>query len=249
MDLGLEGKNAIVTGGSLGIGAAIALRLAEEGCNVAINYRRHDTEAKQVVREIEALGRKGLAVKADVSSYDDAQNMVRTVVEELGGLDILVCNAGINWDGVIWKMSEEQWDTVINVNLKGYFNYNKAAALVFKDQKSGKIVNISSINGLRGKFAQVNYSASKGGEIAMSKSLARELGKFNVNVNVVAPGMVMTDMATSIPPEFLTKAMDETALGRFASPGDCADLVAFLCSDRSRHITGEVIKIDGGQYM
>ena len=249
MDLGLEGKNAIVTGGSIGIGAAIALRLAEEGCSVAINYRRHDTEAKQVVRDIEATGRRGLAVKADVSSYDDAHNMVQAVVDEFGGLDIMVCNAGINWDGVIWKMSEEQWDTVINVNLKGYFNYNKAAALVFKDQKSGKIVNISSINGLRGKFAQVNYSASKGGEIAMSKSLARELGKFNVNVNVIAPGMVMTEMAESIPPEFLTKAMDETALGRFASAEECADLVAFLCSDRARHITGEVIKIDGGQYM
>jgi 3-oxoacyl-[acyl-carrier protein] reductase len=249
MDLGLNGKNAIVTGGSLGIGAAIARRLAQEGCNVAINYRRHDTEAKEVVREMEGMGRKGLAIQADVSSYDDAQNMVQTVVEELGSLDIMVCNAGINWDGVIWKMSEEQFDTVINVNLKGYFNYNKAAAMVFKDQKSGKIVNISSINGMRGKFAQVNYSASKGGEIAMSKSLARELGKFNVNVNVIAPGMVMTEMAESIPPEFLTKAMDETALGRFASADECADLVAFLCSDRARHITGEVIKIDGGQYM
>jgi len=249
MDLGLEGKNAIVTGGSVGIGAAIARRLAEEGCNVAINYRRHDTEAKEVVRSVEAMGRRGLSVKADVSSYADAQNMVQQVVAEFGSLDIMVCNAGINWDGVIWKMTEEQFDTVINVNLKGYFNYNKAAALVFKDQKSGKVVNISSINGLRGKFAQVNYSASKGGEIAMSKSLAKELGKFNVNVNVVAPGMVMTEMAESIPPEFLTKAMDETALGRFATSDECADLVAFLCSDRSRHITGEVIKIDGGQYM
>jgi len=249
MDLGLEGKNAIVTGGSLGIGAAIALTLAKEGCNVALNYRRHDAEAKAIVAEIEVMGRKGLAIQADVSSYDDAQKMVRTVVDELGRLDILVCNAGINWDGVIWKMSEEQWDTVISVNLKGYFNYNKAAAIVMKDQKYGKIVNISSINGLRGKFAQTNYAASKGGEIAMSKSLARELGKFNVNVNVVAPGMVMTDMAAGIPPEFLTKAMDETAVGRFATPEECADVVAFLCSDRSRHVTGEVIKVDGGQYM
>jgi len=249
MDLGLEGKNAIVTGGSLGIGSAIALTLAREGCNVAINYRRHDAEAKEVVRQVEELGRRGLAIKADVASYDDAQNMVQTVVKEFGRLDIMVCNAGINWDGVIWKMTEQQWDTVINVNLKGYFNYNKAAAIAFKDQKGGKIVNISSINGMRGKFAQVNYSASKGGEIAMSKSLARELGKFNVNVNVVAPGMVMTEMAENIPPEFLTKAMDETALGRFATSEECADLVAFLCSDRSRHITGEVIKIDGGQYM
>ena len=249
MDLGMEGKNAIVTGGSLGIGASIALTLAREGCNVALNYRRHDAEAKAIVAEIEAMGRKGLAIQADVSSYDDAQKMVQKVVDEFGSLDILVCNAGINWDGVIWKMSEEQFDTVIAVNLKGYFNYNKAAAVVMKDQKYGKIVNISSINGLRGKFAQVNYAASKGGEIAMSKSLARELGKFNVNVNVVAPGMVMTDMAAGIPPEFLTKAMDETVVGRFATPEECADVVAFLCSDRSRHVTGEVIKVDGGQYM
>jgi 3-oxoacyl-[acyl-carrier protein] reductase len=249
MDLALKGKSAIVTGGSLGIGSAIAVTLAREGCDVAINYRRHDTEAKEIARQVEALGSKGLAVKADVSSYDDAQNMVSTVLDQFGRLDIMVCNAGINWDGVIWKMTEEQWDTVMNVNLKGYFNYNKAAAMVFKDQKSGKIVNISSINGLRGKFAQTNYAASKGGEIAMSKSLARELGRFNVNVNVVAPGMVMTDMAQNIPQEFLSKAMNETALGRFATSEECADLVAFLCSDRARHITGEVIKIDGGQYM
>jgi len=249
MDLGLEGKTAIVTGGSLGIGTAVALGLAREGCDVAINYRRHDKEAKEVVGQIEEMGRRGLAVKADVSSFQDAENMVKTVVEKLGRLDIMVCNAGINWDGVIWKMTEQQFDAVINVNLKGYFNYNRAAAVVFKDQKCGKIVNISSINGMRGKFAQTNYAASKGGEIAMSKTLAKELGKFNVNVNVVAPGMVMTDMARSIPQEFLVTAMDETVVGRFATPEDCASLVAFLCSDRSRHITGEVIKIDGGQYI
>ena len=249
MDLGLEGKGAIVTGGSLGIGTAIALDLAREGCNVAINYRRHDAEAKKVVEEVEAMGRKGLAVQADVSSHADAQNMVNKVVEEFGGLDIMVCNAGINWDGVIWKMSEEQWDQVINVNLKGYFNYNKAAAMVFKEQKGGKIVNISSINGIRGKFAQSNYSASKGGEIAMSKTLAKELGKFNVNVNVVAPGMVMTDMARNIPAEFLNLAINETVLGRIASADEVAHLVTFLCSDKARHITGEVFKVDGGQYI
>jgi 3-oxoacyl-[acyl-carrier protein] reductase len=249
MDLGLKGKGAIVTGGSLGIGSAIALDLAREGVNVAVNYRRHDTEAKEVVAQAQEMGVKALAVKADVSSYADAEKMVQKVVEEFGSLDILVCNAGITWDGVIWKMSEEQWDTVIGVNLKGYFNYNKAAAIVFKDQKRGKIVNISSINGMRGKFAQSNYAASKGGEIAMSKSLAKELGKFNVNVNVVAPGMVLTDMMEKIPPEFKNAALNETTLGRFATPEDVAHLVSFLCSDRSRHVTGEVIKIDGGQYI
>jgi len=247
--LGLEGKAAIVTGGSLGIGRAVAIGLAREGVDVAVNYRRHDAEAKAVVAEIEKLGRRGLAVKADVASFGDAEAMVQQVKEAFGRLDILVCNAGITWDGVIWKMSEQQWDAVIGVNLKGYFNYNRAAAILFKDQKSGKIVNISSINGLRGKFAQTNYAASKGGEIALSKSLAKELGKFNVNVNVVAPGMVLTEMMEKIPAEFKNTALAETVLGRFADPADVADLVAFLCSDRSRHITGEVIKIDGGQYI
>jgi len=143
VDLGLKDKGAIVTGGSLGIGRAIALELAREGAHVAVNYRRHDAEAKQVVKDIEEMGRAGLAVKADVSNYDDAEAMVRKVRETFGRFDILVCNAGITWDGVIWKMTPEQWDTVITVNLRGYFNYNKAAAMVFKDQKYGKIVNIS----------------------------------------------------------------------------------------------------------
>jgi len=247
--LGLKGKSAIVTGGSLGIGRSVAIELARQGADVAVNYRRHDDEARQVVAEIEKLGRKGLAVKADVSSFADAEAMVAQVQKTFGGFDILVCNAGITWDGVIWKMTEKQWDAVIGVNLKGYFNYNKVAAKAFMDQKYGKIVNISSINGMRGKFAQSNYAASKGGEIAMSKSLAKELGKFNINVNVVAPGMVLTDMMEKIPAEFKNAALSETVLGRFATPEDVADLVCFLCSDRSRHITGEVIKIDGGQYI
>ena len=249
MNFDLEGKGAIVTGGSLGIGRAIALELAREGANVAVNYRRHDDEAKAVVADIEEMGHKGLAVKADVSSYADAEAMVAKVRETFGRYDLLVCNAGITWDGVIWKMTEEQWDAVINVNLKGYFNYNKAAALHFKDQKYGKIVNISSINGIRGKFAQANYAASKGGEIAMTKSLAKELGKFNVNVNAVAPGLVLTEMMEKLPAEFTAAALAETVVGRFATPEDVAHLVCFLCSDRSRHITGEVIKIDGGQYI
>jgi 3-oxoacyl-[acyl-carrier protein] reductase len=249
VDLGLAGRAAIVTGGSVGIGRAIAVELAREGVDVAVNYRRHDAEAQEVVAQAEELGRRGLAVKADVASFTDAEAMVARVREAFGRLDILVCNAGITRDGVIWKMSERQWDEVITTNLKGYFNYNRAAAVVFKDQKSGKIVNISSINGMRGKFAQANYAAAKGGEIAMSKSLAKELGKFNVNVNVVAPGMVLTEMMEKVPAEFKAVAMGETVLGRFASPQDVAHLVAFLCSDRSRHITGEVIKIDGGQYI
>jgi 3-oxoacyl-[acyl-carrier protein] reductase len=249
VDLGLTGRGAIITGGSVGIGRAIALRLAREGCNVAINYRRHDAEAREVVREAEALGVKALAVQADVSSYPDAARMVAAVAEAFGRFDVMVCNAGITWDGTIAKMTEEQFDNVINVNLKGYFIYNKVAALHFMEHRYGKIVNVSSINGMRGKAGQANYAASKGGEIALSKSLAKELGRYNVNVNVIAPGMVLTDMMAKVPAEFRNKAMDETVLGRFATPDDVGNLVAFLCSDLSRHITGEVIKIDGGQYI
>jgi 3-oxoacyl-[acyl-carrier protein] reductase len=245
----LEGKNAIVTGAGQGIGAAMAVTLAKEGANVAINDFKHYTGAKEIVKQIEAMGRKGLAVQADVTSFQDAENMVKKVVTEWGSLHILVCNAGINRDSVIWKMTEQQWDEVIATNLKGYFNYNRAAAIHFKEKNYGKIVNITSINGMRGKFGQSNYSASKGGIIAFTKTLARELGKFNINVNAVAPGMVETDMAKNIPKEFLQKAIDETMLGRLATPEDIANVVTFLCSEKSRHITGDVIKVDGGQYI
>jgi 3-oxoacyl-[acyl-carrier protein] reductase len=245
----LDGKNAIVTGGSLGIGAAIARELARQGANVAINYRRHDTEAKQVVADIEALGRKGLAIKADVASFADAERMVKEVVEKFGGLDILVNNAGINRDAVSWKMTEQQWDEVINTNLKGYFNYTHAAVPIFREQKSGKIVNVTSINGLRGKFGQTNYSASKAGIIGLTKALARELGRASVNVNAVAPGLIETDMMKDAPQNVLDAALAEIVLGRLGKPEEVATVVAFLCSEAARHITGEVIQVDGGQYI
>ncbi len=249
MELGLEGKVAIVTGGSRGIGAAVSLELARQGCDVALTYRGRVDAATKVAGEIEKMGRRALALQADVADFAQTEKTFAMVVETLGRLDVLVCNAGITWDGVIWKMTEKQWDTVIDTNLKGYFNYNRAAARIFKDQRSGKIVNISSINGLRGKFAQSNYSASKAGNNALTKALAKELGKFNVNVNAVAPGMVLTEMAESIPPEFLNAAVQDTVLGRLATSEDVAHVVSFLCSDFSRHVTGEVIKVDGGQYI
>jgi 3-oxoacyl-[acyl-carrier protein] reductase len=247
MNLGLDGKVAIVTGGAAGIGAAIGIALAREGCDVAIVDR--EAVAPASLRAIEALGRRARAVQADVRDFAGAERVVRDVARELGRLDILVCSAGITSDAIVWKMTEAQWDSVIDVNLKGTFNYNRAAATLFVDRKGGRIVNIASINGLRGKFGQANYAASKGGVIAMSKTLARETGKFNVNVNVVAPGMVLTAMAKSLPAEVIERAVDETALGRLATPEDCADAVVFLCSDRARHITGEVIQVDGGQYI
>jgi 3-oxoacyl-[acyl-carrier protein] reductase len=245
----LKGKVAIVTGGSLGIGSAIALTLAKEGADIALNYRKHDAEAKAIVEQIEAMGRKGMAVKADVAKTQDAEDMVKIVLKEMESLDILVCNAGINMDSVIWKMTEEQWDTVMDVNLKGYFNYARAVASIFKEQKHGKIVNITSINGLRGKFGQSNYSASKGGIIALTKTLAKELGRYNVNANAVAPGMIGTEMMLNLPEEWKQKAVDETVLGRIGTPEDVANVVAFLCTEKARHITGEVIQVDGGQYI
>ena len=247
--LNLEGKTAIVTGGSIGIGAAIALNLAECGANVAINFRKHKEEAEEVIKKIQSLERKGLAVQADISDFESAQKMVDQVVNELGGLDILVNNAGINWDGVIWKMSEEQWDKVIDINLKGYFNYVRAAAPIFREQKSGKIVNVTSINGLRGKFGQANYSASKAGIIGLTKTVAKELGKYGINVNAVAPGLIETDMMKQASEEVRKMAIDEIVLKRIGQPEEVANVVAFLCTDMARHITGEVIKVDGGQYI
>jgi len=245
----LEGKNAIVTGGSLGIGRAIAVTLARNGANVALNYRRHDTEAKQVAAEIEALGQKGLAIQADVASFDSAQAMVDRVVEELGGLHILVNNAGINRDGVIWKMTEEMWDQVIAVDLKGYFNYIRAAAPVMRSQKWGRIINITSINGLRGKFGQSNYSAAKAGIIGLTKAVARELGRSQVTVNAVAPGLIETDMMANAPEDVKQRAIAETVVDRLGTPEDVAEVVAFLAGEESRHVTGEVIRVDGGQYI
>jgi 3-oxoacyl-[acyl-carrier protein] reductase len=247
--MNLKGKNAIVTGGSIGIGTAIALALAEAGANVAINYRVHADEANAVVAEIEAMGRKGLAIPADVASFAEAEEMVKKVVEKFGSVDILVCNAGINRDGVIWKMTEEQWDQVIDTNLKGYFNYIRAVAPFFREQEHGRIINITSINGLRGKFGQSNYSASKAGIIGLTKTVARELGRSHVTVNAVAPGMIMTEMAKQLEQKWLDTAIAETVLGKLGEPGDVANLVVFLASDLADHITGQVISVDGGQYI
>jgi 3-oxoacyl-[acyl-carrier protein] reductase len=247
----LEGKNAIVTGGSQGIGAAIAQELAREGANVCLTYRKHEEEAQKYAEEIRGLGRKAVAVKCDIASFKDATATVQAAIEAFGSLQILVNNAGMNWDGVSWKMTEEQWDRVIEVNLKGYFNFIRHTAPIFKEQKYGKIINITSINGLRGKFGQMNYSASKAGIVGLTKALAKELGAFGVNVNAVAPGLIETAMLreSEARDKIIDMAMAEIVLKRVGQPEDLAYVVSFLASDKARHITGEVIKVDGGQYI
>jgi 3-oxoacyl-[acyl-carrier protein] reductase len=244
----LKGRTALVTGGASGIGAAIAIELADDGADVAI-VDLHTEECIPVQARIDSLGRKSLAIAADVSSFEAAQKAVDKVIVEFGKLDLLVCNAGITADAVIWKMSEAHWDRVLDVNLKGYFNYIKAAAPVMREQKWGRIVCITSINGLRGKFGQSNYSASKAGVIGLVKSAAKELGRSGITVNAVAPGMILTEMMGGLPEEVKQRALEETAVGRLGVPEDVAHMVSFLCSDFARHVTGEVIKVDGGQYI
>lgn len=247
----LEGKNAIVTGGSQGIGTAASLELAQEGANVCLTYRRHADEARDVVDRIEKMGRKALCVACDIAVFAETEATVKAAMEAFGRIDILVNNAGMNWDGVCWKMSEEQWDRVIAVNLKGYFNFTRHVAPLFKDQKYGKIVNVTSINGLRGKFGQTNYSASKAGIIGYTKAVAKELGAFGVNVNAVAPGLIETAMLkeSEARDKIIDMAMAEMVLKRVGQPEDLASVIAFLASDKARHITGDVIKVDGGQYI
>ena len=247
----LEGKSAIVTGGSQGIGAATSVELAREGANVCLTYRKHEEEAQSYARQIREMGRGAIALECDISVFAHAERVVKQAVEAFGRIDILVNNAGMNWDAVSWKMTEEQWDRVLEVNLKGYFNFTRNAAPLFKEQKYGKIINITSINGLRGKFGQSNYSASKAGIIGYTKAVARELGAFNVNVNAVAPGLIETAMLreSSMRDQVVEMAMAEIVLKRLGQPEDLANLVAFLASDKARHITGEVIKVDGGQYI
>jgi len=247
----LENRNAIVTGGSQGIGTAISLELAREGANVCLTYRKHENEAMAIVGQIKEMGRKALAVKCDISVFAEAEAAVRQALAEFKKIDVLVNNAGMNWDAVSWKMTEEQWDRVIDVNLKGYFNFVRQVAPLFKEQKSGKIINITSINGLRGKFGQTNYSASKAGIIGFTKALAKELGAFGVNVNAVAPGLIETSMLreNEAKDKIIEMALNEIVMKRIGQPEDLANVVAFLASEKARHVTGEVIKVDGGQYI
>jgi 3-oxoacyl-[acyl-carrier protein] reductase len=247
--LDLTGKVAIVTGGTRGIGKAIVKKLSAQGAVVALNYRKSAKEAEELVEELKQDGKKAVAIQADVSNFNDAQEMVKKVVDEFGKIDILVTNAGMNWDGVIWKMTEEQWDRVIEVDLKGTFNYIRAVAPIMRENKWGRLITITSINGLRGKFGQTNYSAAKGGVIGLTKASAKDLGKYGITANSVAPGFILTEMGESMPDEFKQTAINESAVKKAGKPDDIANLVVFLASEEGGHITGEVIKVDGGQYI
>jgi 3-oxoacyl-[acyl-carrier protein] reductase len=249
MDLGLVGRAAIVTGGASGIGAAAAIELAREGCDVALVDQVPEEGAAATLDAIRGAGRQALYARADVRDAAAAEEGVRHVAEALGRLDILVYSAGINADAVSWKMTPAQWDSVLGVNLTGCFHWNRAAAVRMRVGRWGRIVNVSSINGLRGKVGQANYAASKGGMVALTKTLARELGPWQITVNAVAPGMVRTPMTRSLSPDVIQKAVGEAATGRIAEPEDCAAAIAFLCSEPERHVTGVVFHVDGGQYM
>ena len=247
MDLGLSDRAAIVTGGRGGIGAAIALALAQEGCDVAVVDLVADDTAHAVAHGVEAAGRRSALFEADVRDFAAAESVVARTVQAFGRLDILVANAGVTADAMCWKMSEEQWDTVLDVNLKGCFAYARAAAPILRERKSGRMVFVASINGLRGKAGQANYAASKAGVVALGKTLARELGSSGVTVNVVAPGMVRTALTDALPADVVQRAVNESQLGPIATPDDVADAVVFLCSERARHVTGAVLQVDGGQ--
>ncbi|MFH1737047.1 MAG: 3-oxoacyl-[acyl-carrier-protein] reductase [Actinomycetota bacterium] len=245
----LEGKVAVVTGAARGIGAAVAVKLAEQGADVVVNDLVNETGLADVRAKIEANGSRILTVTADISESAEAKRLIDTAVSFFGRIDILVNNAGITRDNLIMRMSEEEWDTVIAVNLKGTFNCLQAATRPMLKQRSGAIVNLASVVGVVGNAGQANYAASKAGVIGLTKTAAKELASRGIRVNAVAPGFIETDMTKKLPAEFTGKLREMIPLGFFGSPEHVADVVAFLASDAAAYVTGEVIKIDGGLFI
>lgn len=242
--MSLNGKTALVTGASRGIGRAVALRLAADGANVAVIYAGSVDKAEAVCEEIRAMGVEAKAYRCDVASSEDVKETVKAVTAELGKIDILVNNAGITRDSLVLSMKDEDYDAVLNTNLKGAFNMIRACYSGFIRKKSGRIINISSVSGIMGNAGQANYSASKAGLIGLTKSVARELASRNVTCNAVAPGFIQTDMTENIGEDNTLRSM--IPLGRMGKPEDIAAAVAFLASDAAAYITGEVLRVDGG---
>lgn len=245
----LTGKVALVTGASRGIGRAIALTLAEAGADVAINYSGNEAKAMEVVAEVEKLGRKAIAIKANVANAQEVEDMVNQVLDSFGKLDILVNNAGITRDNLIMRMKEEDWDAVIDTNLKGVFNCIKAVTRPMMKQRSGRIINISSVVAVAGNPGQANYTAAKAGVIGLTKTTAKELASRGITVNAIAPGFIETDMTDVLSENVRSEMMKAIPLGRLGKPEDVAKAVRFLASPDADYITGQLLHVDGGMVM
>jgi 3-oxoacyl-[acyl-carrier protein] reductase len=247
----LKDKIALVTGSSRGVGRAVALGFAKQGANVIVNYTSNENAANEVVAAIQSVGGKAISVKADVAQKPEAENLVNSAIDAFGRLDILVNNAGFTRPAMMIKMTEDQWDQVVDIHLKGAFLCAQAAGLRMKEQKSGKIINVTSVAGIVGTVGQINYSAAKGGIISMTKSIARELARYNVCANVISLGIVATDMTEKIRSDEKLKEiyMNRILLKRFAEADDIAPAFVFLASDESNYITGQLLCVDGGYGM
>lgn len=245
----LDGKTAIVTGASRGIGRAIALQLASEGANVVVNFSGSEQKASQVVEEIQNLGSQAIAVQANISDSDSVQQLMNATQEQFGSIDILVNNAGITRDNLLMRMKEDEWDDVINTNLKGVFLCTKAVTRQMMKQRAGRIINISSIVGVMGNAGQANYVAAKAGVIGLTKTTARELASRNILVNAIAPGFITTEMTETLPEDVKSAMLTQIPLAKLGKPEDIAKAVVFLASDDASYMTGQTLHIDGGMYM
>jgi 3-oxoacyl-[acyl-carrier protein] reductase len=245
----LEGKVALVTGASRGIGREIALELARQGANVAVNYAGSESKANEVVDEIKAIGKEAFVIKCDVSNSDEVAAMVKETVDRFGKLDILVNNAGITKDNLLMRMKEEEWDDVININLKGVFLCTKAVTRQMMKQRVGRIINITSVVGVSGNPGQANYVAAKSGVIGLTKTTAKELASRNITVNAIAPGFITTDMTDKLSDEVKDEMLKQIPLARLGEPKDIAKMAAFLASDDTSYITGQTLHINGGMVM
>ncbi len=245
----LQGKVAVVTGASRGLGRAVAIELGKLGAKVVVNYSGSEAKALEVVDEIKGLGTDAIAVQANVAESDSVQAMIKEAISTFGSVDILVNNAGITRDNLLMRMKEDEWDDVINTNLKGVFLCTKAVTRQMMKQRAGRIINISSIVGVSGNAGQANYVAAKSGVIGLTKTTAKELASRNITVNAVAPGFIATDMTDKLNEEVQAEMLKQIPLASFGQPEDVANAVAFLASDASRYITGQTIHVDGGMVM